>query len=198
MASSHLYIERVFDFVERCQDLTSTDAVMEELQSIVAELGFSSFIVTGLPLPNRPLEPLVLLSSWPAGWFERYTTQDYFQIDPVGQNVFATTSPFRWGDAPYRKDKDLSRTMMGEAVEFGLVLCERAPSRCRPQRVGRSSFAGVDRPRPAQGSLGRGAVHQAEAHPARARGFDMGSRRKERLGDLHDPRHFRGDGHHPS
>jgi LuxR family transcriptional regulator, quorum-sensing system regulator BjaR1 len=121
MASSHLYIERVFDFVERCQDLTSTDAVMEELQSIVAELGFSSFIVTGLPLPNRPLEPLVLLSSWPADWFERYTTQDYFQIDPVGQNVFATTSPFRWGDAPYRKDKDLSRTMMGEAVEFGLV-----------------------------------------------------------------------------
>jgi LuxR family quorum sensing-dependent transcriptional regulator len=121
MASRHLYIERVFDFAERCQDLACTEAVMADLQAIVADLGFSSFIVTGLPLPNRPLEPLVLLSSWPEGWFERYTSQDYFQIDPVGQNVFATTAPFRWGDAPYRKDKSLARTMMGEAVEFGLV-----------------------------------------------------------------------------
>lgn len=121
MAFRRRYIERVFDFVERCQDLTSLHAVMRELQSIIVDLGFSSFIVTGLPLPNRPLEPLVLLSSWPEGWFERYTSQHYFQIDPVGQNVFATTSPFRWGDAPYRKDKALARTMMGEAVEFGLA-----------------------------------------------------------------------------
>ncbi|MCB5174802.1 MULTISPECIES: helix-turn-helix transcriptional regulator [Microvirga] len=121
MAFRHHYIERVFDFVERCRELASADAVMRELQATVADLGFSSFIVTGLPLPNRPLEPLVLLSSWPEDWFERYTSQDYFQIDPVGQNVFTTTSPFRWGDAPHRRDKALAQTMMDEAVEFGLA-----------------------------------------------------------------------------
>jgi LuxR family quorum sensing-dependent transcriptional regulator len=121
MAPNRGYIEQVFEFVETCESLTSVDAVMSAVRSIVAELGFSSFIVTGLPLANRPLEPLVLLNSWPDGWFERYASQDYFAIDPVGQNVLATSSPFRWGNAPYRVDRILSKRMMGEAIEFGLV-----------------------------------------------------------------------------
>lgn len=39
----------------------------------------------------------------------------------MGQNVLATSSPFRWGNAPFRVDKILSKRMMGEAIEFGLV-----------------------------------------------------------------------------
>jgi LuxR family quorum sensing-dependent transcriptional regulator len=110
----------VFDFVETCETLTSVEAVMRAIRPIVADLGFSSFILTGLPLLNRPLEPLVLLDSWPSGWMERYSSRNYFEVDPVGQNVLATSSPFLWGDAPYRREKTLSRQMMGEAAEFGL------------------------------------------------------------------------------
>jgi LuxR family quorum sensing-dependent transcriptional regulator len=110
----------VFDFVETCETLTSVEAVMRAIGSIVTDLGFSSFILTGLPLHDRPLAPLVLLNCWPGGWLERYSSQNYFEVDPVGQNVLATTSPFLWGDAPYRRDKTLSRRMMGEATEFGL------------------------------------------------------------------------------
>jgi LuxR family quorum sensing-dependent transcriptional regulator len=110
----------VFDFVETCEALTSVEAVMRAIRPIVADLGFSSFILTGLPLLNQPLESLVLLSCWPSGWIDRYSSQNYFEVDPVGQNVLATTSPFLWGAAPYRRDKTLSRQMMGEAAEFGL------------------------------------------------------------------------------
>ncbi len=110
----------MFDFVETCETLTSVEAVMRAIRPIVGDLGFSSFILTGLPLLNRPLEPLVLLDSWPSGWMERYSSRNYFEVDPVGQNVLATSSPFLWGDAPYRRDKTLSRQMMGEAAEFGL------------------------------------------------------------------------------
>jgi LuxR family quorum sensing-dependent transcriptional regulator len=110
----------VFEFVETCETLTSVEAVMRAIRPIVADLGFSSFILTGLPLLNRPLEPLVLLDSWPSGWMERYSSQNYFEVDPVGQNVLATAFPFLWGDAPYRRDKALSKQMMGEAAEFGL------------------------------------------------------------------------------
>jgi LuxR family quorum sensing-dependent transcriptional regulator len=120
MALNRGYIEKVFEFVETCETLSDVEVAMKAISSIVAELGFSSFIVTGLPLLNRPLEPLVLLDSWPDGWFERYCSQDYFEVDPVGQNVLATTSPFLWGDAPYRKDKTLAKQMMGEAADFGL------------------------------------------------------------------------------
>src|SRR3712207_6708488 len=120
MASNRGSIDQVFEFVEVCETLTSVEAVMRAIRPIVADLGFSSFILTGLPLLNRPLEPLVLLASWPSGWIERYSSQNYFEVDPVGQNVLATSSPFLWGDAPYRKDRTLSGRMMGEAAEFGL------------------------------------------------------------------------------
>jgi LuxR family transcriptional regulator, quorum-sensing system regulator BjaR1 len=120
MAPNTSSFETVFDFVETCEDLTSVDAVLSAVKRVAEPFGFSSFIITGLPLPNRPLEPLVLANSWPAGWSDRYLSQDYFQIDPVGQHAFTTSSPFRWRSAPYRKNLEQARMMMGEATEFGL------------------------------------------------------------------------------
>jgi LuxR family quorum sensing-dependent transcriptional regulator len=121
MALNRSYIQKVFEFAELCETLTSIEEVMNAINPVVADLAFSSFIVTSLPLLNRPLEPFVLLDSWPDGWFERYCTQNYFKVDPVGQNVLATSSPFLWADAPYRMDRGLARQMMGEAAEFGLT-----------------------------------------------------------------------------
>jgi LuxR family transcriptional regulator, quorum-sensing system regulator BjaR1 len=120
MAPNRGSIDQVFEFVEVCETLTSVEECMNAIRPIVADLGFSSFILTGLPLLNRPLEPFVLLDSWPSGWVERYSSQNYFEVDPVGQNVLATSSPFQWGDAPDRRDKSLSRQLLGEAAELGL------------------------------------------------------------------------------
>jgi LuxR family transcriptional regulator, quorum-sensing system regulator BjaR1 len=120
MAPNRGSIEKVFEFVQVCETLTSVEESLKAIRPIVGDLGFSSFILTGLPLLNRPLKPLVLLDSWPSGWMERYSSKSYFEVDPVGQNVLATSSPFLWGDAPYRRDQTLSRQMMGEAAEFGL------------------------------------------------------------------------------
>ncbi len=58
MASNRGYIETVFGFVETCETLSDVEAVMKAISLIVADLGFSSFIVTGLPLLRRPLKPL--------------------------------------------------------------------------------------------------------------------------------------------
>lgn len=120
MATNNGSFEKVFEFVETCGSLTSVDAVLVAVKSIAEQFGFSSFIITGLPLPNRPLDPLVLGNAWPVGWSERYLSQDYFHIDPVGQHAFTTSAPFRWGSVPYRKDVKRAQQMMGEAVEFGL------------------------------------------------------------------------------
>ena len=78
------YAEIAFDFVESVQGLADADAVLAELKAAGDQLGFSFFIMTGLPLPNRPLEPLVIRSAWPTGWFDRYIERDYFRFDPVG------------------------------------------------------------------------------------------------------------------
>jgi LuxR family quorum sensing-dependent transcriptional regulator len=77
------YADTAFAFVEQVEALRDGPAILEALKAAVGELGFSSFIVTGLPLPNRPLEPLVILNAWPQEWFARYLEKDYFRRDPV-------------------------------------------------------------------------------------------------------------------
>jgi LuxR family quorum sensing-dependent transcriptional regulator len=112
--------EAVFNFVETCDALASVDAVLSALRKETDRLGISSFIITGLPLPKRPLEPLVLLNAWPKGWYDRYIANDYFSIDPVGQYNFVISSPFRWSEARIGRGADRIRGVMGEAAEFGL------------------------------------------------------------------------------
>ncbi|NIX76984.1 helix-turn-helix transcriptional regulator [Microvirga terricola] len=121
MAGGNSQADIVFEFVEACESFKSVDEVLSALRTRADDLGFAHFIVTGLPLPNRPLEPLVLLNSWPAGWFDRYISRDYFRVDPIGQQALATSTPFKWGHAAERGERVSARTMMGEAVEFGLT-----------------------------------------------------------------------------
>jgi LuxR family quorum sensing-dependent transcriptional regulator len=114
--------EIAFDFVERAEDLHDAEAVLTALKRAVETLGLTSFIVTGLPLPKRSLEPLVMLHAWPAGWYERYIERDYFRRDPVAQHLLTTSNPFRWGDVPsVRSGRADTETFMGEAREFGLA-----------------------------------------------------------------------------
>lgn len=122
MTAHESFDEIAFDFVERIDDVATADEVLAALKSVVERLGFSSFIVTGLPLPNRPLEPLVVLNAWPHEWFERYTKRDYFRRDPVAQQALVTSSPFIWRDAPpVFGSASVAVEVMGEAREFGLV-----------------------------------------------------------------------------
>lgn len=116
------YAEIAFDFVEAVQDLSNADAVLAKLNGAAEQLGFSFFIMTGLPLPNRPLEPLVIRSAWPTGWFDRYIERDYFRLDPVGRHVLTSSLPFRWYDAPLlRGASGPAGTVMQEARAFGLT-----------------------------------------------------------------------------
>jgi LuxR family quorum sensing-dependent transcriptional regulator len=95
---------------------------MAALKTAAADLGFSSFIVTGLPLPHRPLEPLVMLNAWPEEWFRRYIERDYFRRDPVSQQALVTSSPFIWAEVPpVFGSAEEAAELMGEARELGLT-----------------------------------------------------------------------------
>jgi hypothetical protein len=54
MAPNRGSIDQVFEFVEVCETLNSVEECMNTIEPIVADLGFSSFVLTGLPLLNRP------------------------------------------------------------------------------------------------------------------------------------------------
>ena len=116
MASNRGSTDQVFEFVEVCETLTSVEECMNAIRPIVAAL-----VLFVHPRRAPAPEPtLALLDSWPSGCMERYSSRNYFDVNPVGQNVLATSSPLLWGNAPDRRDKSLSRKMLVEAAEFGL------------------------------------------------------------------------------
>ena len=122
MAQNLACAEIAFDFVDRAEGLHDADAVLAALKTAVERLGFTSFIVTGLPLPSRSPDPLVMLNAWPEDWFDRYIQRNYFRQDPVAQHVLTTSEPFRWSEVPpSRNSRKEAQELMGEAREFGLV-----------------------------------------------------------------------------
>lgn len=110
-----------FDFIERLKAHQSVDAVLADLRQEAAKVGLDYFIMTGLPMPQQPLQPLVMASAWPEGWFERYNEHGYFHHDGVGQWALRTTEPFRWTEVPVPLAKPkMARQVMNEATEFGM------------------------------------------------------------------------------
>jgi LuxR family quorum sensing-dependent transcriptional regulator len=122
MVRNPRYAQIAFDFVDKVDTLRDGQSILEALKAAVGELGFSSFIITGLPLPNRPLEPLVLLNAWPTEWFDRYIRNDFFRKDPVAQQALVSSSPFVWRNvAPVFSATKTATDFMSEAKEFGLT-----------------------------------------------------------------------------
>ncbi|KQQ85084.1 LuxR family transcriptional regulator [Aureimonas sp. Leaf324] len=115
-------VTAAFDFIDHLKSLSSVEDVLAALQAEAAKVGLDHFIATGLPMPNQPLLPLILLNSWPAGWLERYSQEDYFQHDGVAQWALRTTEPFTWREVPQplmapRK----SQRVMNEATDFDMI-----------------------------------------------------------------------------
>ena len=72
-----------FDLIDDLDGLTNVGKVMARLSSTLAEFGYTSFLITGVPEPPQKLEPYILLNGWPKGWTEHYTKSNYYADDPV-------------------------------------------------------------------------------------------------------------------
>ena len=95
---------------------------MTRFVEYISKFGFTSFLISGLPIQTRRPDPFVLLNRWPSEWFERYTSKHYYRHDPVAQRCFGTVYPFTWDElpGPLRGSKE-SRLAMSEAADFGLA-----------------------------------------------------------------------------
>ena len=98
-------------------DADSPEAL--ETAAVVAELGFTRFIVIlrfVLPVAG-PLQ--VSFSNWPAEWTERYWSKGYLQIDPVLTKMLTANHPFDWQDVgpltPAQKE------LFADRVRYGMV-----------------------------------------------------------------------------
>lgn len=115
------YATAAFDLIANIQELPEPAAIMDRFSEAVRQFGFHSFLITGLPLPGRRLEPYVLLNGWPDEWYKRYTTRNYVQYDPIAQNCFATINPFLWQDVTDSVEiEGKAKSVMDDATEFDM------------------------------------------------------------------------------
>lgn len=168
-----------FEFIDRLKGHSSVEAVLSDIQGEAAVLGFDHFIVTGLPMPNEPLSPLVLMNSWPDGWFERYSEEDYFQHDGVGQWALRTTEPFTWREVPepLMASKKAGK-VMNEAADFGMADGFLVPMFSSRHWQAAVAFASSDRCE--LGSQSRSALHLMSIYAV--------NRVRQILGDVPSPK----------
>lgn len=80
----------LFADAERFRSMTTGAQILDYVESRLRSCGAMRFMATGLPMPGRPLAPLVLR----AGWGDR--PNPIPQDDPVLQTALRARSGFEW------------------------------------------------------------------------------------------------------
>ncbi len=62
MDQTHDYVKVAFDLIDDLDRLTEIDKVMSRVSTKLAEFGYTSFLITGVPEPPQRLEPYILLN----------------------------------------------------------------------------------------------------------------------------------------
>jgi LuxR family transcriptional regulator, quorum-sensing system regulator BjaR1 len=85
---------------ERLRGMNAGAEVLDTVQQQFRDLGADHFLATGLPLPGRPLEPLVLRLQWGEVRADRGGPVSLTPDDPLIQIAFRTRRPTTWIDSP--------------------------------------------------------------------------------------------------
>ena len=116
-----MYEADVFDFVAKIDKHTSTADLLVGFQRHAVNFGFANLIITGLPIGKQDMEPMVLMSNWPDGWYQRYAANHYADRDPVCLYAARTRNAFDWSEIPGDlRSRTGSSRVMNEAKAFGL------------------------------------------------------------------------------
>ena len=99
----------------RQKDIAS---LLASFHTLTRSFGMNGFSV-GDPSPKVKGELKRWDGIWPAGWYSRYASQNYFFIDPVVAELNRTVTPFRWSSARSDYD-DKALRILHESAEFGM------------------------------------------------------------------------------
>jgi len=113
------FATEAFAFIEKLDQISSVQDVVDEIAKSFSLFGFENFIITGLPGIRERFDDVVLLRKWPAGWFEIYTREDYVRVDPVIRLCRSTAQPFEWSEAPFDREREpRAGEVMDRATDF--------------------------------------------------------------------------------
>jgi DNA-binding CsgD family transcriptional regulator len=110
------------DFIDSLSQAGSVEAVHEVCAQLCHECDFEQFIF-GASIPTSFVKPyVIIISGYPTEWRERYTLENYIQIDPTVVHCAQHHLPLVWQEME-RQDPLHARVrgFMEEARDFGLV-----------------------------------------------------------------------------
>jgi len=119
MSDATIEVE-TFDFIERINAAKSIHDVYQLLAVELRKFGFTDFLITDMPPPDRGLQGHTILNGWSQAWFERYMQEDFYSADPMARHTHATVEPFFWNEVNVDQDDLQALRVMNEASEFGL------------------------------------------------------------------------------
>jgi DNA-binding CsgD family transcriptional regulator len=111
---------------ESFRDMTSGTQVVNALENLFQSFGASHFLATGIPLPGRPIEPLVVRMSWADARGAVTLKSD----DPVLHRVLGAKRPFwlQHGDPGTPNDSPLLAALGDGPIRFLAVsICAFQP-----------------------------------------------------------------------
>jgi len=76
--------------------IDSADAVLDKLVASARKLGATHYLITGLPMPNRPIGPLVLRMHWPELSKEDGEGNSPLQGDPILNMCLTIDTPVNY------------------------------------------------------------------------------------------------------
>ena len=65
MGQAHDYVKVAFDLIDDLDRLTAVDSVMSRVSTTLADFGYTSFLITGVPEPPQRLEPYIFSTVGP-------------------------------------------------------------------------------------------------------------------------------------
>ncbi|MDF2813362.1 MAG: transcriptional regulator, LuxR family [Microvirga sp.] len=112
----------IFELLDALGEIDNADEIVSRFATYLQEFGFSSFLISDLPVKLQRIDPHVLINGWSLEWFERCNSKNYYKNDPVARHCFETVRPFSWDELPEHLlgTRD-ARLIMQEALEFGLA-----------------------------------------------------------------------------
>lgn len=110
-----LYFDLARDISRAC----TTEALQRSCNAATASLGYDYYLFGGYyPMT----EGIVMSSSFPDDWRQRYDANGYIAIDPTVKHCWQESSPVVWHKLKYSEGKtgELERKVMDEACDYGL------------------------------------------------------------------------------
>jgi LuxR family quorum sensing-dependent transcriptional regulator len=130
---------KALDFVDAVERATTPADVEICFRASIAQAGFGTYLMCGLPDAKTEFRNRVIANGWPAEWSQLYVADNFAGNDPVERHCLRSVDPFEWRHAPFDPQTEpAARTIMQRAADFGMK-----QGFCVPIHYGDGSGAGV-------------------------------------------------------